>query len=113
MAPAEAEKMIRCNWLTCLSKCQLHWAPSVFEDAIEKRLGTPISLWEGDCPFKGEEFLCPAYNLANEFELRKWGEGRRPWHLARFWAKWQALRRAFPIGETKEVDHDKPDNSQG
>lgn len=34
-----------------------------------------------------------------------------PWQLAQKRAEWQALRRAFPIGETKEEEHDDRDGN--
>jgi hypothetical protein len=39
-------------------------------------------------------------------QLRSPVVARHPWQLAQKRAEWQALRRAFPIGETEEATHD-------
>lgn len=59
---------LRCNWLSDIDLCRLHWRHSEFDDALEAKLGYTIDLWEGECPFEGKELECPAYNKFEEYE---------------------------------------------
>jgi hypothetical protein len=87
------------------------------DDAEKKLYQIPegAHAWLSTVQFAGEDNYCTGIGIVTREELTEKSKknpaqlaspavARHPWQLAQKRGEWQALRRAFPIGETKEGD---------
>lgn len=94
--------------------------PMTFSELDQYKVGATDYAWLAELTFTntGGKFIGTGIVTYDEMtatserhpdQLRSPVVAKYPWQLAQKRAEWQALRRAFPIGETKEVKYETGD----